>query len=138
MDDREVMAVISLYSNEEINSELEARLISLLVPNEVIGGALLAGDTTPASEHGQYSCQGPTNGAVVLEDVSRGSVGIGETGLNLAKDDRDEDRNRCDDQVPEADFKQIILSGEDSDHIKDNGDQRRGYHEMHDDLVDDV
>ena len=43
MDDREVMAVISLYPSEEINSELEARLMSHLVPNEVIGGALLAG-----------------------------------------------------------------------------------------------
>ena len=43
MDDREVMAVISLYPSDEINSELEARLISRLVPNEVIGGALLAG-----------------------------------------------------------------------------------------------
>ena len=43
MDDREVMAVISLYPSDEINSELEARLMSRLVPNEVIGGALLAG-----------------------------------------------------------------------------------------------
>ena len=43
MDDREVMAVISLYPSEEINSELEARLVSRLVPNELIGGALLAG-----------------------------------------------------------------------------------------------
>ncbi len=42
MDDREVMAVISLYPSDEINSELEARLMSRLVPNEVIGGALLA------------------------------------------------------------------------------------------------
>ena len=39
MDNREVMGVICLYPSEEINSELEARL----VPNEVIGGALLAG-----------------------------------------------------------------------------------------------
>ena len=43
MDDREVMAVISLYPSDEINNELESRLISRLVPNEVIGGALLAG-----------------------------------------------------------------------------------------------
>ena len=43
MDDREVMAVISLYPSDAINSELEARLMSRLVPNEVIGGALLAG-----------------------------------------------------------------------------------------------
>ncbi len=43
MDDGEVMAVLMLYPSEEINSELEARLVSLLLPNEVIGGALLAG-----------------------------------------------------------------------------------------------
>ena len=43
MDDREVMAVISLYPSEEVNSELEARLVSRWLPNELIGGALLAG-----------------------------------------------------------------------------------------------
>ena len=41
MDDGEVMAVISLYPSEEINSELEARLASRFFPNQVIGGALL-------------------------------------------------------------------------------------------------
>ena len=43
MEDGEVMAVLMLYPSEEINSELEARLVSRLLPNEVIGGALLAG-----------------------------------------------------------------------------------------------
>ena len=43
MDDQEVMAVISLYPSEEVNSELEARLVSRWLPNELIGGALLAG-----------------------------------------------------------------------------------------------
>ena len=42
MDDREVMAVISVYPSDEINSELEARLVSRLLPNEAIGGMLLA------------------------------------------------------------------------------------------------
>ena len=42
MDDREVMAVISLYPSEEINSELEARLVSRLLPNEAIVGMLVA------------------------------------------------------------------------------------------------
>ena len=43
MEDGEVMAVLMLYPSEEINSELEARLVSRLLPNEVIAGALLAG-----------------------------------------------------------------------------------------------
>ena len=97
----------------------------------------MAGNVTPAGEQGQNSCKGPTDSAVGTEDVSRGSAGIGETGLNLAKDDRDEDRNRGDDQVLEADCKQILLSGEDPDHIKGTGEQRHGDHEMHDDWVDD-
>ena len=42
MDDHEVMAVISLYPSDEINSELEARLVSRLLPNEAIGGMLAA------------------------------------------------------------------------------------------------
>lgn len=53
MDDGEVMAVLMLYPSEEINSELEARLVSRLLPNEVIGGALLAGRLLQdAPQHG--------------------------------------------------------------------------------------
>ena len=37
------LAVISLYPSEEVNSELEARLVPLWLPHELIGGALLAG-----------------------------------------------------------------------------------------------
>ena len=55
-----------------------------------------------------------------------------------AKDDGDEDRHRGDDQVPEADFKQILLPAEHADQIEDDGDQRHGDDEMHDDRMDDV
>ena len=37
------LAVISLYPSEEVNSELEARLVPRWLPHELIGGALLAG-----------------------------------------------------------------------------------------------
>ena len=101
-------------------------------------GVFLTGDITPAGEQCQHAGQGPANGAVVVEDVSRGAIGIGETGFDLAEDDGDEDRNSGDDQVPEADLKQVLLSGNDSDQIEDDGDQRHRDDEMHDDRVDDV
>ena len=74
-------------------------------------GVFLTGDITPAGEQSQHAGQGPTNGAVVVEDVSRGSVGIGEACLYLAEDNGDEDRNSGNDQVPEADLKQALLPG---------------------------
>ena len=43
MDDREVMTVLSLYSEEEVNGELEARLASRIIPNALIAGALITG-----------------------------------------------------------------------------------------------
>ena len=43
IDDQEVMVVISRYPSEEVNSALDAHLVSRSVPNELMGGALLAG-----------------------------------------------------------------------------------------------
>jgi hypothetical protein len=43
MDDGEVMAVLSLYPEAEVNSELEARLASRWLPNAVVAAGLLAG-----------------------------------------------------------------------------------------------
>jgi len=43
MDDREVMAVLSLYPDQEINPELEARLASRWLPSGVLAGGLLVG-----------------------------------------------------------------------------------------------
>ena len=43
MDDREVMAVLSFYPEEEVNGELEARLASRIIPNSLIAGGLISG-----------------------------------------------------------------------------------------------
>ena len=43
MDDREVMTVLSLYPEDEVNGELEARLASRIIPNALIAGGLISG-----------------------------------------------------------------------------------------------
>lgn len=43
MDDREVMTVLSLYPEEDVNGELEARLASRIIPNALIAGGLISG-----------------------------------------------------------------------------------------------
>jgi len=43
MDDGEVMAVLSLYPDDDINAELEARLASRFLSNGVLAGGLVAG-----------------------------------------------------------------------------------------------
>ena len=43
MDDREVMTVLSLYPEDEVNGELEARLASRIIPNALIAGGLITG-----------------------------------------------------------------------------------------------
>ena len=101
-------------------------------------GILLASHVAPSGEQSQHTGKGPADGAMDIEDVSRGPVGIGEAGFDLSEDDGNEDCHCGDEQIPEADFKEVLLSGHHPDHVEDDRDQCHGDHEVDDDRMNDV